>query len=665
MNSTVEKRKIRLSTLVFICAVALVVFTVVISSVTSVFVTYRSSVSSANATLDYKVDVAVENITRRTTALKNELMIEGTNDAVRDESLSVAERSAILDRAVDHSDYLEFTVARADGVTYNSEGTIDISDREYFRKAMEGTPYISSPLIQRLDNTIVFMVAARLDDGAGVMFGVIPHDMYHKVANSIKIGDTGYVFMLDKNGTVISYPDVDAIGAMANFEGLSEAEGVTSGDAEYYKALWAVTPQIISGEAGSVEVSANGVRYMLAYAPVDGPEEWSVAGIVPKSEMFASFRTQLKMMIITLVIMIAVGLVLALRLSRMFGRPITIVSERMRKLADGDLHTQAEFEAITAEFSELRDSMRHTTDYLNNYVGDIDHVLGAIAEGDLDVSNSITYVGDFAGIEESLKRILEKLGGVLRTISDSTDTVSVRSEHISRSAQDLSDGSVSTATSIEHLSETIAEITGSIEGTVTETTEASKLSALARKTAEDGSVKMRALMNSMQDINKAAESIEKINRTIDDISFQTNILSLNAAVEAARAGAAGKGFSVVADEVRNLAARSSQAAADTSNLIKEVLTAIGVGTKSANEASETFSDILKHANSVNDIMSDISEVSAAQAQRIMEMSADVARISAVAENASSASVELVEQGRAFETHAGALARIVATFRLKR
>jgi methyl-accepting chemotaxis protein len=309
--------------------------------------------------------------------------------------------------------------------------------------------------------------------------------------------------------------------------------------------------------------------------------------------------------------------------------------------------------------------MRHTTDYLNNYVSDIDEVLSAIAEGNLNVSNSISYVGDFAGIEDSLKRILEKLSGVLRTVIDSTGTVSTQSEHISQSAQNLSDGSVSTATSIEHLSEAMAEINGSIEGTVSETSEASKLSALARKTAEDGAVKMQALMNSMQDINKAAESIEKINRTIDDISFQTNILALNAAVEAARAGSAGRGFSVVAEEVRSLAARSSQAAANTSNLIKEALAAIDAGTKSANEAAETFSDILKHANSVNDIMSDISEVSAKQAQRIMDMSGDVDRVSAVAESVSSASIELAEQGRSFETHAGALSRIVATFRLKR
>ncbi|MDR2162629.1 MAG: methyl-accepting chemotaxis protein [Clostridiales Family XIII bacterium] len=666
------KKKIRLKSLILLNVYALVLITVALVGGTDMATTYNDAVETTRSNLDYLSVTSVGNVERRVDNVKQELQIEGTNPVVKDHSLPVEERAEMLLAACDHSYFEEFTVARADGVTYNGGGKITIADREYFRKAMDGTPYISSPLVKRLGGGLVMMAAARLDDGNGAMFGVISVDTFREAIQDIKLGESGFAFVLDKYGTVILHPDDDVIAGMMTFEKLSEA-GI--GDTVRLAALAPLTETMTAGETGVTEIDAAGTKYFVAYRPVSGPESWSLGVIVPKDEMLGNFYALTRTSLIALVVMLILGFFLALRLSTTLSRPLVLVSERLRRLSEGDLHTDYETDGPAAraarsqkadparEYLELRESVTNTVSYLNSYIEDIDHVLGNIADGNLDVSSGIAYKGDFVGIEKSLRHILGTLNATMHTISMSSGTVLAGSKQISTSAQSLRDGSIDAASSIKSIKQSMSRINDSFADVVAETTNAGSLAALAGETAVDGNTKMRELLTTIEGISRAAESIQLINKAIDEIAFQTNILALNAAVEAARAGNAGRGFTVVADEVRTLANKCAEASNNTAKLIDSVLGAISDGTVSAAETAAILERIVEHSHRVRESISALTDTAAKQAGEMDEVSRDIDRISAVTGSVSLASEEFAATSRSFESQAASLEQVIASFRV--
>ncbi|MDR0886649.1 MAG: methyl-accepting chemotaxis protein [Clostridiales Family XIII bacterium] len=656
--------KIGLRALLIICALSLVILTVIMSGVTSIVMNYHATKVSAYESLEDKATISAGSMQRRANVLKKELFIESTNRDIKDYNLSVKERSDILKQASDGSDYLEFSVAKADGITYNSDGQINISDREYFKQAMAGTSYISNPLIQRRDHSLVLLSAVKFADDSGVTFGVIPYDAFNLSLKDIRIGDTGFVYMLDKDGIVIMYPEPSIIEAMSTFTDYAQTEGLTTTDKDYYTALGELTNDVLDHGQGSTKFSVNNTDYMVAYMPVDGPEGWSVVSIVPQKEMFAGFYSQLIVTVIALCAMLLIGVTLSLWFAQIFLRPIQHISKGLRKLTEGDLQPNIAIHNNTRDFQNVSNLLESTTAYLRDYVGDIDYVLSHIAVGDLDINSKVNYVGDFEGIGRSLNHIQSNLNTMVRTIVDSTKHITVQSEQISENAQSLADGSVSSASSLKHLANTMTDVNDRICATVLETTTARELSNSARQMAATGTDKVHDLLSSIDDINAAAASIERINKAIEEIAFQTNILALNATIEAARAGDAGKSFSIVADEVRSLAARCAQASSDTSTLISQVLAAISEGSVSAGATAETFDEIKQSVNKVDEIMSSITQASSNQAEQITDLNNYIERISHVTEASSSASIELAATSKNFETQAGMLSEIVDEFKLE-
>jgi methyl-accepting chemotaxis protein len=650
-------------TLILILAFGVIFVSVMVCGIASLVTTYTGAVKAARETLAYKSEIAAEVVENTVASLKKELLIEGTNTAVYDETLTVEERAAILKKATDRSDFLEFTVAANSGVTYNSNGTINISDREYFQKAVEGTPYISSPLVQRLTGETVMMAAAKVEGMTGVMFGVIPIHILNDATRGIQVGQTGFIFLLDQDGVVIEYPNDQIIEKFQQPSEIIEAEDL---DAEDFGRLEAISKSLaLQGVEDRIitTVTSGITEYIVSYSAVDGPEGWTVGAIAPLRELSSGFREQLRTMLLVLVIMLAVGVVVALGIGQKLNAPLVSVSRRLKRLAQGDIHSPADIDIFTREYQDLYENFNETITKLNSYVTDIDYVLGSVADGNLDVQSSTRYEGDFAGIGESLARIVNNLSGAIRTIVHSTESVASESAQVASSAQELANGSLSAASSLRHLSDSMESIGDSLADTVAETAEANSLSELASETAEDGTAKMQALLQSMHDITGAAASIRKINKVVDDIAFQTNILALNAAVEAARAGNAGRGFSVVADEVRNLATKCAGAANTTASLIEDVLAAIDVGAASADDVAETLGRIREHVEKVNVIMGNISNASIMQAGEIGTINSDIERISSVTDSASSASVELAETSRTYEAQSKALMQVAAKFQL--
>ena len=302
------------------------------------------------------------------------------------------------------------------------------------------------------------------------------------------------------------------------------------------------------------------------------------------------------------------------------------------------------------EFEVLKQSVNIMGRQLERIVAEISSVTEEMGNGNLNIENVEAFGGDFNSISNALNNIILTLNSLLGDINNAADQVNMGSNQVSNSSQGLAQGSTEQASSIQELTASISEIADQTKNNAVDSNKARELAAAVMTNAEKGNAQMTKMQQSMVDINKSSVDISKIIKVIDDIAFQTNILALNAAVEAARAGQHGKGFAVVAEEVRTLAARSADAAKETTGLIEGSINNVQDGTKIADETAEALDEIVTGITKVNDLIGNIAKASNEQATGIAQINLGVEQVaqvvqqnSATAEQSAAASEELSSQ----------------------
>ena len=210
----------------------------------------------------------------------------------------------------------------------------------------------------------------------------------------------------------------------------------------------------------------------------------------------------------------------------------------------------------------------------------------------------------------------------------------------------------------------MSEISDKIKSTAEQSLEANKLSLSSVEAVELSNQKMEEMSMAMKEITEKSNEIGKIIKTIDDIAFQTNILSLNAAIEAARAGAAGKGFAVVADEVGNLAQKSAKAAQNTSDLIEETMDAVSRGARITEETAASMDLVKTKAEGITNIISKISDASEDEARGIVQLSSGLDQISSVVQSNTATAEQSAAASEELSGQANVLQDLVSKFQLK-
>jgi methyl-accepting chemotaxis protein len=246
--------------------------------------------------------------------------------------------------------------------------------------------------------------------------------------------------------------------------------------------------------------------------------------------------------------------------------------------------------------------------------------------------------------------MVAKLSGMISEIRASAANVSAGAEQMNATSQAMSQGATEQASSLEEISSSMNEITAQVRQNAEHATQANMLADEARTAAEKGNGQVSEMVVSMRGISESSRNISRIIKVIDEIAFQTNLLALNAAVEAARAGRYGKGFAVVAEEVRSLAARSAQAAKETSGMIEDAVRRIETGTVMADTTAEALREIVAASRKVTDLVGEIAAASSEQSNGVAQISQGLAQIDQVtqrntahAEESASAAEELASQ----------------------
>ncbi len=322
-----------------------------------------------------------------------------------------------------------------------------------------------------------------------------------------------------------------------------------------------------------------------------------------------------------------------------------------------DLATKGDFDKINFEGTGLKGSYKNIIDKLantaraiKNPLNEVSIVMDKMAQRDLTAKVEGNYLGIYKKMKDSINDFATAINTALAQVASSTDEINTGSSQISAASQNLSSGATQQAASVEELNATMTELSSQTKQNSDNTSIASKLAKEARQTVQKGTEQAQQTTQAMELISNSSDEIRKIIKVIDDIAFQTNLLALNAAVEAARAGVHGKGFGVVADEVRNLAGRSAEAAKETTQLIEESTKNVEIGNRTVNGTVASLNEILESTVKTADIVEEITASTEEQAREIEQANQGLGQISgatqqnaAVAEETASVSVELTSQ----------------------
>ncbi len=366
------------------------------------------------------------------------------------------------------------------------------------------------------------------------------------------------------------------------------------------------------------------------------------------------------MVLLLSVVIIAITVVLCIAITRSLVRPIRQLQKAANTIAAGQLQVDLKYRASN-ELGQLADDMRATADALRLYVSEVQRGLMELGQGNLDYHSQVDFRGDFMALRDSLREIARLLKESMQQIASSAEQVSVGAEQVSNGAQALARGASEQAGSVEELAASINDIADSVRDNAESAVKSSEYANVVRQRITESNEQMQELLEAIGLIRDNSIKSMDIVKEIEDIAFQTNILSLNASVEAARAGEAGRGFSVVASEIRRLAARTTEASRRTTELIEKNSLMVEEGSDKVNGTAKKLHSSMEGARQADSMMQKISEVSVQQADAIAQIRKSVELISDIVQGNSATSEESAAASEELSAQAQILKELVERF----
>ena len=344
--------------------------------------------------------------------------------------------------------------------------------------------------------------------------------------------------------------------------------------------------------------------------------------------------------------------------------PIKETSTVLRRIAEGDLGARV-VGNYQGDHAKIRDDLNLMAGTLQTYIAEIAETLDAISARDLDREITGDYRGEFTRIKESLNRIVDSMNDLIGDFGESADQVAAGASQIAETSQTLAAGATVQSETVDRITRAVSEFAERTKVNAKSAREAKDLALVAKNLAYGGKERISSLAGAMKSIDDSSADIARIISVIDDIAFQTNILALNAAIEAARAGKYGKGFSVVADEVRSLAVRSAEAAKETMKLIETSLGNVDAGTRATGDAVEALNGIVKSVDGTAIAIATIETASNEQVASVSAVTDGLGRVMQVTQSNAATSEESAAASEELSGQAQLLRETTGSFTLRK
>ena len=482
------------------------------------------------------------------------------------------------------------------------------------------------------------------------VMGVYKYDTLNDVISSINLGKSGMAYMVNQEGVVTGHPDQSLA---LNRSPLVQMIGGDGDAAE----------RVTTGETGAMEYTVDGEKMLVAFSPIRGTQ-WSLVIRIPKADYSHFINGAMLVAVLATLAVLVVSILLVLRLARSISRPVQRVTDRMVALSDGDLHTEVAPVHTGDELEVMTQTLDATLGSVNRYISDIQQVLTQVAGGDLRTGPQVDYQGDFELIRNSLLTITGSMNGTLLGFRAAADRLANMAEQLSGQSAQLHQASLEQNQSTEELVEEVANVKVRLADVAESSGQTRAQTEAITQRIQSANEQMDALSSAMDNISANAQEITKVAKVIEDIAFQTNILALNASVEAARAGSAGKGFAVVANEVKQLAAKSAEAAQSATGMVDNTKSIIQAGVELTADTAGSLHAISEVSTQINTISDQLAAAVEGQEAALAVMEARIATISSIADRNLQNAGETEQSSGMLAKEAEALQDQVRKFTLK-
>lgn len=590
------------------------------------------------------------------------------------ESMDWSAQFAVLAKEQERLDFMHMGVATADGeCRFTNGATANLLDRDYFMRALAGEACMSDPVINRVDGSLSFVFASPIYDDSeqvqGVLVGLSDSLELSEIAGSVTFGETGYAYILNKEGTTIAHPNISlVVNGDNDFENVKEDPSLAP--------LVELEKKMVAQQTGFGEYVYGGEVKYLGYAPIPGTL-WSIAVTSTEKETLADVdKLRIAIVAITLIALL-IGIIFAFVLGRIIGQAVGKISRNLDKVAAGDLTGEFDDKALERqdEFGVSARSLKQMITGLRNMV------------------NSITNSShEVAGASQQLAAQGENIAATMEQVAASSQQIAAGMEELAASTQQITASGQEIDAALNLLHQEAAEghrQAGEIEKRALQVQQGAEKSQQNAVQVYDA---IQAKLEKSIAEARVVEQISNLAENIAGIADQTNLLALNAAIEAARAGEQGRGFAVVAEEVRKLAEDSSQAVAGIQSLTRQVQDAIGVLIDNSHDALNFMTeDVMrdyklmvnigkqykqdseavyglteKISQNVNQVMSAMQEINRsieATAATVEESTAGSQEIARGSEAAAQAAEEINQASRRMAENAEQLTKLIAQFKL--
>ena len=560
---------------------------------------------------------------------------------LRDTNLSFTQKAQSLAKEAEHNKIIQyFGVCDIQGNLYDSSGGYTmISDRDWFQAASQGRNFIAEPRILRSINKLQITLAVPIKDNNNAIIGVlsaaVSGDQLCQDIKDITVGKTGYCYILNTTGTVIAHKEISVVEQMWNNGEKAKSDSSLQSIANFEKKAM----ETRDDSAGYYEY--KGINKIASYARM-ATNGWTVIISAPSNEFMGTVNALRTSMIGIGVVILLIALIIVYMVARAMVKPINVVVSALKDIAqgEGDLTVRLPVHG-NDEVTDLSEYFNETIEKIGAAIKSVGTSSNTMEEIGTELASNMTETASAVNqISANIDGVKQQAMTQAASVTETAATI----EEIVRTIKQLNNSIETQAASVAQSSSSVEEMVANIASigqTLGKTDDVIKNLTTA---TGDGKATLVTSNTVTQKIAEESGSLMEASSVIQHIASQTNLLAMNAAIEAAHAGEAGKGFAVVADEIRKLAEESSTQGKTITTTLKTLSGEIETLSASSKTVEEKFNAIFTLAEQVKDMSNRLTEAMREQENGSREVLTAIKSINTVTVEVQAGSEEMLKGG---------------------